>query len=206
MTQRGKSFKMTVIDMYLFFNPIDPICYGCLEEPLATKESLKNKTYLHVIPVQNFKSISNYIKKNKLNHCDVALRNRIQQISNLITATHKAAQFQGKKRATQFIRELNHFTREYHHDVTDDMILTAAKNANLDIDMLLEDRNSDNVARLCQRSQQIAATFDIQTTPSVVIFDTARESGILIDKDISLDTIIAALNTPDEYLQLIKHK
>lgn len=196
------SLHLPVLDFYLFFNPVDPICYSCIDELIRSTELLKNKTYLHVIPYQNFQLINQYMKENLLPLNDLTLRNRIQDTSYTIATTFKAAHFQGKKKAHLFLQQLNQFTQQYHHDVTNDMILCAAKQAELDIDMLLEDRESENVKTLYQHAQQVASQLDVQVTPSIVVFDTLQSCGVLLEKDISLDNILCALRSQHNIAKL----
>lgn len=194
--------KVPVLDFYLFFNPVDPICYSCIDEMVQSIEGIENKAYLHVIPYQNLQLVQQYMIKHKMLLSDLTIRNAIQEKSYAIATTFKAAQFQGKKKAHHFLMHLNHFTKLHHHNITDEMILMAAQLADLDLKMLQDDRVSENVKSLYLHDQQIANQFDVHHTPSLVMFDTTKSSGVLIENNITKETLYFALNTHNGIAQI----
>lgn len=196
------SIQQPVFDFYLFFNPVDPFCYSCIDDMIQSIEQLKNKTYLHIIPYQNLQLTKQYMIDNHLPLSNLSVHNKIQETSFNIASTFKAARFQGKKKAHLFLQQLNQFTKVHHHNVSDTMILSAAKQANLDISMLLQDRDSQHVKQLYYHDQRTATQFDIRVTPSVVIFDTWQSSGVLLENDLTLENIFFALSSQMDIAQI----
>ncbi|MBS4750717.1 hypothetical protein GMA11_00645 [Granulicatella sp. zg-ZJ] len=190
-----------VLDIYLFIDPIDTSCHQCATEILDFLNTLNMKVYTHFIPYFNLKTIDEYIKKYQLPTTDLTLRNKIYETDYLIGLTYKAATFQGKRKARQFLAQLKVLTDTYRHNLTDEDILGIAELSNLDLSMLLEDRQSENAKYLYQKDLEIAHKFSISKVPSIIVFDSCRPNGILIEEDITVSHIQHVIETSMDCLK-----
>lgn len=182
-----------VLDIYIFINPIDDSCLHCASSLLELAQDLGGKVYYHVIPFYNFQTITHYVKNRYKTENSVALCNELNQLSYLTALTYKAATFQGKKKAHSFFKHLKSFISNCHTPISPDHLLEAAKLAQLDIDMVLEDRQSSVVKQLYLKDLEIANRFNVTQTPSAIVFDSRCHSGILLELDVSIDTIRYAI-------------
>lgn len=182
-----------VIDIFLFIHPLDTYCHCGVNRLITAFSNSSVKMYCHIIPYQNKEMLDKYIQENKLPLNDLSLRYNIEKTALNVTRLFKAATFQGKKKARLFLYYLNQFTKEFNHQLTTDMFLSAAKQANLDVDMLVKDSTSERVDKLIEKDKKMAEKYTISYVPSAVIFDCAHADGILIENNLSVDAILLAL-------------
>ncbi|MBS4761135.1 DsbA family protein [Carnobacteriaceae bacterium zg-ZUI252] len=193
--KENNTYASSVLDVYLFVNPIDTFCH-CNVNQLITAMSCKPvKTYFHIIPYQNQEIIDRYIKAHQLPLTDLTLRKNIMHTTQTITRLFKAATCQGKKKARLFLYHLNPYTQAYGHQLTNEMMLNAAKKANLDIDMLISDAHSQTVSHLIEKDLKMAKHYTVSRAPSVIIFDSLCDDGILLENTVSVDDILYAVQS-----------
>lgn len=192
-------YASSVLDIYLFVNPIDKYCHCGINRLITAMSGRKTKTYFHIIPYQNQQTIDSYIKSHQLSLTDFKLRQDILLASNTVTRLFKAATCQGKKKARLFLYHLNPYTQKFGHELTNEMIVAAAEKANLDIDMLINDSHSDMVSYLIQKDQKMAQKYHVSCTPSAIIFDSLCDDGLLLENTLSLEDISYALDSHLQY-------
>ncbi|MBF0779607.1 MULTISPECIES: DsbA family protein [unclassified Granulicatella] len=189
LNQKFQKRPTHVFDIFLFIDPIDPLCQQCTKQVIDVIDALEQKTYFHIVPYQTLHTVDTFLKRYQLPTHDLCLRNSIYQLSYLISLSYKAANFQGKKKARQF---LNYLTC-YSHDLlnnSSEHIAKAAQLADLDITMLYEDTHSQAIKDLYRKDQLMARKFSITSTPSMIIFNSGQDDGILLtDNLLSIDFI-----------------
>lgn len=187
-----------VIDIFLFVHPLDTYSHCGVNRLITAFSNSSIKMYYHIIPCQNQKMLDNYIQENHLPLNDLSLRYRLEKTALTVTRLFKAATFQGKKKARLFLYYLNRVTKNVNYQLTTDMFLTAAKQADLDVDMLFKDSQSKCVDKLIEKDKKMAEKYTVSCVPSAVIFDCAHTNGILIENNLSIDAILLALQVTQQ--------
>lgn len=187
-----------VIDIFLFIHPLDTYCHCDVNRLITAFSNSSVKMYCHIIPYQNKEMLDKYIQENNLPLNDLSLRYNIEKTALNVTRLFKAATFQGKKKARLFLYYLNHFTKEFHYQLTTDMFLSAATQANLDVDMLFKDSTSERVDKLIEKDTRMANKYTVSCVPSVIVFDSSHTDGILIENTLSVDSILLALEATQQ--------
>lgn len=189
----NKTPQSYVLDIYLFINPIDDSCLHCASTILDLAKDWGGKIYYHVIPFYNFQTITHYLKQRHFTEHSVSLCNQLNELSYLTALTYKAATFQGKKKAHKFFKHLKSFIANCDTPITTDHILESLHLAQLDVDMVLDDRQSTLVKQLYLKDLEIANRFNVTQTPSAIVFDSRCHSGVLLEQDVSIESIRYAI-------------
>ena len=92
-----------MIEIYLFVNPIGPICYQSELTLLDALSDQRKKIQLHILPIMNLHTVGISMDYLSMDRSDLGLRN--QQTSQIYQASldYKAAQLQGRKIARDFL-------------------------------------------------------------------------------------------------------
>lgn len=188
-----------VIDMFLFVNPLDTYCHCAVNRLITAFSNSPMKLYCHIIPYQSKEMLDTYIQDNNLPLSDLALRYTIEKTALTVTRLFKAATFQGKKKARLFLYYLNQFTKEFHYQLTTEMFLSAAQQANLDVDMLFKDSTGEQVYKLIEKDRRIAEKYTVSSVPSIIVFDNSHTDGILIENTLSVETILLSLKSAQHF-------
>ncbi len=94
-----------MIELFLFINPIGPICYDIEKEILNKLNTSRKKIHLQILPFVNLFSVGVSMDYLSMNKADLVLRN--EQTDQIYAASldYKAAQLQGKKNRAGFLVE-----------------------------------------------------------------------------------------------------
>ncbi|MEG0553307.1 MAG: DsbA family protein [Carnobacterium sp.] len=188
-SSKGNRYKQ-VTEIYLFINPIGSACYQAEKGLLDFIESSEDKIHFHFIPVHNFKTFSDYMKAKKLPKNDLNSRNRhFFQIYEACLA-YAAASMQGKKKGRVFLMKLQHAIAIDNQPFSKKLIYDIALKSNLDIEMFLEDKQSEFAKTAFESDQKVAREMNVLSNPSCVIFnDHSSNHGLLIEEDINLEML-----------------
>lgn len=181
-----------IIEIYLFINPLGSKCYQAEKELLTFIESKSDKkVHFRFIPFHNLQTVSNYMKFHQLPERNLALRNEICGNTYSACLAYKAALMQGKKKGRTFLMNLQKAVVEDQCVFSETLLKTIAQQSHLDVEMFLEDKQSDFAKKDYEKDQQIAREMNIQCTPSLVLFDNLTDDyGLLLDNEcISLDLV-----------------
>ncbi|MGB3161434.1 DsbA family protein [Carnobacterium sp.] len=199
-SSKGNQFKQ-VTEIYLFINPIGSACYQAEKGLLDFIESSENKIHFHFIPVHNFKTFSDYMKAKKLPKSDLELRNKhFYQIYEACLA-YAAASMQGKKKGRLFLMGLQEAITVDKQPFSKKLLHDTATKCNLDLEMFFEDKQSEFAKAAFEADQKVAREMHVLSNPSCVIFnDQSSNHGILIEEDISFDTLKLLCNETNNNL------
>lgn len=179
-----------IFDCYLFINPIGKQCYHCEQEVMKFIERTPYKVHVHFLPFHNFKSVTEYMKKNHLNDKNIDLRNEIYTKIYDASLSYKAALLQGKKLGRAFLMELQTQLHLLHKEYTPELLQEIIQTIGLDEKMFYEDKSSKLAHQEYERDQQIAQEMMVESNPSLVIFDNLNQQyGVILHQNITADMI-----------------
>lgn len=190
------SSSQQIYELYLFVNPIGLKCYRTEQEVLRFIEDREDiKIHFRFITFHNFNTVTQYMKRLNLPANNLQLRNQMYYSIYDASLAYKAALMQGKKRGRKFLlllqKELTTNPKEYGID----LLTEVAKGARLDVEMFLEDKVSGFVKSSYEADQHIAQEMNIQSNPSLVIFDNYNQQyGVLLEDTITYDLIEEAFD------------
>lgn len=173
-------------EVFIFINPIGKS--GLTVEKALINFNKKHNIAVHLtfVPLSSVQIVNNYIKYNHLNQHDLKLRNQITQNITLATHCYKAATLQGKRKSRQFLMSLQEAVDFEKRPFNIDLVKEIATQSHLDVAAMLADQNSNFTAQQCLQDQQRANQLNIQTTPSIVVFDYSNaedDQGVIIEAE-----------------------
>lgn len=180
-----------IYDLHIFADPLDEQCLHCITqlEELVPLDSCKVYSQLYLFT--NFKTVDNYLKRQQLPINNLSTRNLVHKMAYTITLLYTAISLQGKKKAFQFIQQLQPLIQQ-NNFVSFNELIEAARKVDVDIDMLLNDYQTDAVKQLYENSQKYIHYVQSHPKPSFILYDSQAEIGILVE-DISIDSMRSLL-------------
>lgn len=176
------------VEIYLFIDPLGRRCNSARKIINKFREDHIKKIKLRVIPIVNAKKVLGYARKNKYNLLDsfVEQNNRLSTNTYQACLAFHASTMQGKKAGHEFLNKLQTIVVENHEPFSEELVFKIAKEMDLlDVEMFIDDYQSDLTKSIYQRSLQLAAEMNIVKTPSCVIIKNGIENeAIRVDKKI----------------------
>lgn len=185
------------IEIYVFIDPLCPECWAM--EPVLKKLHIE---YGHLFSIRHvisgkLASLNNGKNKNFENIAQVwektASRSGMScdgsiwednPISSPFAASIaiKAAELQGKRLATRFLRKLQEFLFVNKQDISNiDVLTECARQVGLDVTEFLDDIHSTSAARGLQCDLKITSEMEVSEIPSLVFFNqNIEEEGIKV--------------------------
>lgn len=191
-----------MIEIYLFINPIGSVCYEAEKQILELMAQENKKIQLRIIPLMNLKTIDDIMKRKNISACDIEYRNQLTKDIYGASLDFKAAQLQGKKRGREFLLKLqqaiNIEGRTYSKELSKELFSQMSAG---DLEMFLEDRESDFVKEAFISDQQVAREMGIKKHPSAVVYNYAcdRDYGVLVEDCQTIDQIVELIQTTEEH-------
>ena len=189
-----------MIELFLFINPIGPICYDIEKEILNKLNTSRKKIHLQILPFVNLFSVGVSMDYLSMNKADLVLRN--EQTTQIYTASldYKAAQLQGKKIARDFLLKLQQQIGIERQEYSDALVKELFSETNGDLEMFLEDRSSELVKKNFATDQRVAKDMGITITPSAVVYDFSSEEeyGVLLEGSEELKSLPLIFGTATE--------
>ncbi|UUX34180.1 DsbA family protein [Fundicoccus culcitae] len=185
-----------MFEFYLFVNPLGRKSYFSEQEVNATIEMISSKVDLHIVCFHKQRIVTDYIKQLNLDLTDLNTRNHIYRIVYHASLAAKAASMQGKRKGRLFLMKMQQRIDNQIDRYNEDFIKQIAKEVGLDVDVFMEDINSDYVRELYINDQKIATSMNVQKTPSLVIFEPISSNiGYMIEDDlITREAVISQLD------------
>ncbi len=174
----------------MFVNPIGGVCLDTERNIIQSLNNHQQKERINVVPLTNLQIVTDYLKRSNLDLHDLELRNHIATITYQSLLDYKAASFQGKKKAREFLLNLQKYINKDHEKYSDELINQAASEAKLENNTFNEDRQSKLVKDLCEADRQLASELNVRSTPSTVLVDYRHNidgDGILIEGRVERD-------------------
>ncbi|MEC2055046.1 ClpXP adapter SpxH family protein [Peribacillus psychrosaccharolyticus] len=197
MTSQHSYAGKKPIEIYVFIDPLCPECWAM--EPVLKKLHIE---YGHLFSIRHvisgkLASLNNGKNKNFENIAQVwektASRSGMScdgsiwednPISSPFAASIaiKAAELQGKRLATRFLRKLQEFLFVNKQDISNiDVLTECARQVGLDVTEFLDDIHSTSAARGFQCDLKITSEMEVSEIPSLVFFNqNIEEEGIKV--------------------------
>lgn len=173
-----------LLEVFMFVNPIGGVCLDTESNIIQSLNNHQQKARINVVPLTNLQIVTDYLRRSNLNLHDLELRNHIANVTYQSLLDYKAASFQGKKKAREFLLNLQKHINKDHEKYSDELVNQAATEAKLEIETFNDDRHSKLVKELCEADRQLASELKVSCTPSTVLVDYRHNidgDGILIE-------------------------
>ncbi|WP_430609449.1 DsbA family protein [Enterococcus sp. DIV0876] len=197
-----------MIEIFLFVNPIGPVCYQVEAELLESLTKYRKKIHLQLLPLVNLKSVGVSMEYLSMDKTDLLLRNDQTKLIYTASLDYKAAQLQGKKIARDFLLKLQQHVGINQESYSETLVEKLFSETKGDLEMFLEDRQSDLVKKNFFTDQTVAKDMGITITPSAVVYNFAceREYGVLLEGARALKSLPALCETTDDQLSFLEKK
>lgn len=110
--------------------------------------------------------------------------NVVSQTLYQVAVDTKAAQFQGKKAAREYLMATQQALLQ-GHAYSDELVMQTVNDLALDQEMFVEDRNSDLAVQAFRADQNLAAEMGVRNFPALVVYDTDRSEYAVRTDDFS---------------------
>lgn len=172
----------TVLELYLFVNPLGTRCMRCENDVLKLENEIDDHIAYQFVPLLNMQTIDNTLESHRLNAHDLQTRNNVSDTIFQIIMDYKAALFQGRKRGRSFLLSLQQQLVNQNSNYTQNLGAQVAEKVHLDLEMFNEDRRSSLALKSFHDDQKMANEMGIEAPSSAVVFDTRNDDdGILIN-------------------------
>lgn len=174
-----------MLEVYHFVNPLSGDCLET-EKKLATYvEQSNKKVAMQIIPVVTMQSARQtaMASSNSL-HPSLHDLNVVSQTLYQVAVDTKAAQFQGKKAAREYLMATQQALLQ-GHAYSDELVMQTVNDLALDQEMFVEDRNSDLAVQAFRADQNLAAEMGVRNFPALVVYDTDRSEYAVRTDDFS---------------------
>ncbi|WP_122645615.1 DsbA family protein [Enterococcus mediterraneensis] len=191
-----------MIEIYLFVNPLGPICLETEMELLKYIEKSSVKIQLRVLPLVNMTTIGDIMKRRKIAKNDVAARNKLFSDTYSAALDCKTIQLQGRRRARDFLMKLQQAVGCLKKNYSRKLVEEIVDEIGGDLTMFREDRPSQLVKDLFKADQTIAHEMGIVKHPSGVVYNYAcdRDYGVLLEgPEALLDLPLLCQTTEESY-------
>lgn len=167
-----------MLEVFLFINPIGVKCREIEQRLLNIINHSEVKFQLRLVPLMNLTTVSDYIDSFEGNQNDLNLRNHLTNLIYQTAIDVKAAQMQGKKCGRDFLLKIQDEIGQKKKDYSEELVLDIFQTTSGDLEMFLEDRQSNFVKEAFLMDQQLAQEMAIQSHPSAVIFNCSGEMEV----------------------------
>lgn len=208
----GTTMKQSVtkpIEIYLFIDPLCPECWAL--EPIIKKLQTLYGNYIRMIYFIGGKLSDSQTKQSKEYlakkwdraasrsgmSCDgdIWLENPISS-PFIASLAIKAAEFQGRKAATLFLRKMREFLFLDKQNISEkSVLLECAKLAELDVHEFEKDLHSKRALKAYQCDLKISFEMEVKEYPSLIFFnENAEEAGIKVSGIYSFDVYVEIMS------------
>jgi predicted DsbA family dithiol-disulfide isomerase len=197
--------EIHLIEIYLFINPLGSICYHTEKQILDFVESGSKKIQFRFIPLVNLRTIGDLMKREGIPTTDIKKRNHLFETIFSASLDYKAAQLQGKKKGRHFLLRLQEAVgchgKAYSKKLVEELIVDTGG----DLEMFLEDRESEFVKEAFYSDQQIAREMDIVQHPSAVVYNFSynKDFGVLVEGKAAMSDIFELCQSPETIYDLL---
>ncbi|AJD90734.1 hypothetical protein JMA_14170 [Jeotgalibacillus malaysiensis] len=186
------------LEIYLFIDPLSSDCWAL--EPKIKKLLLEYEPYIRI----------KHILSSSLDTLNCQTQKQRQEIANswnetakksgmpcngnqwlknpvespfLASVAVKAAEMQGKKAGSRFLRSIQEQLFVEQKNISDyDVLLQCAEQSRLDLDEFTHDMNSATASKAFQCDVKIASEMEVHSTPTLVFFnENIEDEGIKVD-------------------------
>lgn len=183
-----------MLEIHLFVNPLGSRCYRCENDVLRVDQQLNTTVRYRFIPLFNMQTIQQTMHLYHLNPHSTTDRQRVVNVLNQLIMDYMAASFQGRKRGRQFLLLMQDALICHNQNYSIGLAQQIAQRAGLDIEMFLEDRQSDLAKRAHLQDQKIAAELGVTDTATAVVFDSDNDQDGVLISNFDYQTLIEAFH------------
>lgn len=183
-----------MLEIHLFVNPLGSRCYRCENDVLRVDQELNTKVRYRFIPLFNMRTIQQTMQLYHLNPCSTSDRQKVVNVLNHLIMDYMAASFQGRKRGRQFLLLMQDELICHQQDYSLALAKKVAQQAHLDLEMFLEDRQSDLAKRAHRQDQKIAAELGVTDTATAVVFDSDNDQDGVLITNFDYQTLLQAFH------------
>lgn len=189
MKQSTRGVK-SMFEVFLFINPIGIYCYDTERIINKTIKELKLDACCHFVPIANVGVVQDDIMRRKqdaqkslgVSYCTLAA-NQALTIYHAVRLTH------GNKKARTFVFKLQEMLSKDSSAFSQELIQKIIEDLGLNYEAIrsLCEKNNDYIQDSIKQDRKLAAQWNIQKTPTTVIFNESLEndSGVLLEGAIS---------------------
>ncbi|AMB99631.1 hypothetical protein AWM75_06375 [Aerococcus urinaehominis] len=186
--QDHKAVDENIFELFLFVNPLGSACYNCEQEILKFISETDKRVFFRFITFHNFQLVNQYLAMSKQETLSLADRNILFKTMQQVALGYRAALFQGKKLGREYLLRMQKHFSILGEEYSLERSIALMADTKLDIDMFLEDIESDFVKEDYLNDQKLAMQMQIRTNPSLVLFDNNNfQYGLRIESDITAD-------------------
>ena len=134
------------------------------------------------VPLLNISVIQRALKSQGIKTTDWHAQNQQSQTLYRVILDYKAALFQGKKRGRNFLIALQSAMLKAGQHYSEELVITVETDCRIDLDMFMEDRNSELAKQAFHADQRLASEMNITEASSAVVFDCDQyDYGVLLE-------------------------
>jgi len=171
-----------VLEVYLFVNPLGEQCVRDEQNVLRLANDSDKQIQFQFVPLLNINVIQKAMQGQGLNPADWQAQNQQSQQLYRIILDYKAALFQGKKRGRNFLIAMQAALLKAGQHYSEALVTSVAQRCKIDLDMFMEDRNSDLAKQAFHADQRLASEMNITDASSAVVFDCDHyDYGVLLE-------------------------
>lgn len=161
----------SLLELYLFINPIGSTCYHSEQIIIKLADELQNKIRFRFIPFLNLAATVSVMEENSIPLNNLDLRNHVFNQAYQASLDYKAALFQGKKRGRRFLLNLQHKIIDEKLTYSEKLAQRIADTCQLDNEMFSHDRHSDFTINSFHQDMQMAAEMHVHAFPTIVLYN-----------------------------------
>ncbi|MDN7022109.1 DsbA family protein [Lactiplantibacillus plantarum] len=171
-----------MLEVYLFVNPLANQCVRDEQNVLRLANDSDKQIQFQFVPLLNINVIQRALKCQGIKASDWHAQNQQSQTLYRVILDYKAALFQGKKRGRNFLIALQSAMLKAGQHYSEELVKTVATNCQIDLDMFMEDRDSDLAKQAFHADQRLASEMNITEASSAVVFDCDQyDYGVLLE-------------------------
>ena len=189
-----------MFEIFFFMNPLGINCYLNEKAIINGITDSQKKVDYHFIPMANMTTIRNDLLARNLPTCDLDLFNKFSRRTfNAIKDYHAVKLIKGNKTARKFIFDLQAAVNENDKHYSKDLVNEFLHKYKINSSSFEETRNSKYTLFSMNKDSQLAKKFDIQTTPTTLIYNYDLVDGnYKIEGKVNSDDVDIILNEADE--------
>ncbi|WP_318765897.1 DsbA family protein [Lactiplantibacillus carotarum] len=171
-----------MLEVYLFVNPLATQCVRDEQNVLRLANDSDKQIQFQFVPLLNINVVQRALKSQGIKGSDWQAQNQQSQTLYRVILDYKAALFQGKKRGRNFLIALQSALLKAKQHYSEDLVKQVARDCKIDLDMFMEDRNSDLAKQAFHADQRLASEMNITEASSAVVFDCDQyDYGVLLE-------------------------
>ena len=171
-----------MLEVYLFVNPLATQCVRDEQNVLRLANDSDKQIQFQFVPLLNINVVQKSLKSQGFKASDWQAQNQQSQTLYRVILDYKAALFQGKKRGRNFLIALQDAMLKAGQHYSEALVKTVAAECHIDLDMFMEDRDSNLAKQAFHADQRLASEMNITEASSAVVFDCDQyDYGVLLE-------------------------